>query len=190
MPSLRAIHVIAPRLIAAAALAFAAALPLSAAHAETRRAYPLILTMDTAHIDAGTATTVGDIVFPDHHKMVKSLADWASTLKGLEVKVTLAVTDDTLVFTPNNLMDAMTMGGLKVVTIPTRDVIEIDEITSGLNGYKHLVVETKEGVLVFHLDPDSLTLLFADFYQARDAMTRTLTQVCPQAVFHQLRPRD
>ena len=148
--------------------------------------FPLKMKMDSAHINKDVAEKLGQFVFPKHSGTVKLMADWASRLEGLEAKAELTMGTDLLVFTPNGFLDALTMKGLKTVSVPTRDVLEIYEMTSG-NGFKGLVLTTRQGTLVFHLDGESFTANFyySDFMKARAELTSTLRRLCPRAAFYQ-----
>jgi hypothetical protein len=78
------------------------------------------------------------------------------------------------------------MKGLKTVSVATGDVLDIYEMTSG-NGFKGIVLNTRQGTLVFHLDGESFSANFyyLDFKKTRAELTDTLRRLCPNATFNQ-----
>src|ERR1043166_2841275 len=105
--------------------------------------FPLIMKMDSASINAKVATLVWSLAFPEHTEIVKAVAQWAATVKGLDVHATLTVAGDSLTFSPNDFMDWLGLTGLKTVQVPAASVTDIYEVTSRTNGFTHLVLTTK-----------------------------------------------
>jgi hypothetical protein len=146
--------------------------------------------MDSAGINGDVASAVGSLIFPESKDMVKPLAEWAATLKGADVHVTLNLKDGFLTFSPNDLMDAITLKGLKTVRVRTSDVRRIYDVTSGSNDFKSIILVTKSGILLFHLDGESVYWYIADFQKVRFDFPVALAHACHKATVHHIKCRD
>lgn len=149
--------------------------------------FPVIMTMESAHIDGKVASTVGKIVFPENPNVVEVVAQWISTLNGMDVHVRLTITNASLTFSPNDPRDTFMLKGVKGLSVPTSDVTDIYEITESPFGFKRLVVITKSGKLNFHLDGEGISQAFRNFDESRTALTNALTQTCKQAAIHHIK---
>ncbi|MFN7919065.1 MAG: hypothetical protein U0Q16_03155 [Bryobacteraceae bacterium] len=146
------------------------------------KTFQVVMKARDATINKDVAAALGAFVFPKHTGTVKLMTALAGTIDGLDASAKLTITDQSLTFVPNGLMDAMTMSGLKTVQVPARDVLEIFEVTS--SGFKELVLVTRSGNLYFHLDGSSARLLLTDFEKAREDLTRSVVNACRGARVH------
>jgi hypothetical protein len=163
--------------------------PLSFSY-DGKTSFPLIIRMDSAGINGDVASAVGGFIFPEYKDAVKNISQWAATLKGGDVHVTLNINDGVLTFTPNDLMDAITLKGLKTVRVQSADVKDIYDVTSGWNDFRSVILATKSGTMLFHLDGESVYWLVADFQKVRLSFPESLARACPAATVHHVTCRD
>jgi hypothetical protein len=148
--------------------------------------FPLIMKMDSAYLNGDVGAALGGLAFPQYKVAVSGLAHLAERLKGMDVHVRVNITRDSLTFTPNDVMDAITMKGLKTIQFPTADVRGVYELTDA-HGFRELALVTKSGALFFHLDGDSIFLLFSDYSKTTTELRDALLRACPHAPLHQER---
>lgn len=156
-----------------------------------KTSFPLIIRMESAGINGDVASAVGGLVFPEYKEAIKNISQLLAIMKGGDVHVRLNIKDGVLTFTPNDLTDAVTLKGLRTVQIQTPDVKDIYDVKSGWNDFRSVILVTKSGSMLFHLDGESIYWdFFGDFQKVRVSFPQSLAHACPRATVHHVTCQD